>query len=72
MRIYNHHGRHPHLKGGPVPKMAVMRKANAPNGIEENIQIQEPKIRKDFPETWLFENFSFQENDTEEYVKFSI
>ncbi|CAH1708831.1 unnamed protein product [Chironomus riparius] len=67
MRIYNHHGRLTHLKGGPVPKMTLMRKASAPDGIDENIQVTEPKIRKDFPETWLFETFSCQENDTEEY-----
>lgn len=69
MRIYNYHGRLPHLKSGPVPKMAVMMKSHTSDGIDENIQEHEPKIRKDFPETWLFEHFSFQDNDTEEYVE---
>lgn len=47
--------------------MVVLRKnTNFNDEISQEIQ---PKIRKDFPETWLFEDFSPQENDTTEYVK---
>jgi hypothetical protein len=70
MRIYNYRGRLPNAKSGPMPKMAVMKISHNSDGIDENIQEHEPQIRKDFPETWLFEHFSVQDNDTEEYVKF--
>lgn len=53
------------LKGGPMPKVMVLKTSNS---IKDTNELIEVKIRKNFPESWLFEGFSVQDNDTEMYV----